>query len=391
MQLSLRPYVTAGVAIAGASVIAIAPIQPTPPDVHIPNPVAEVARDVQLTANGTLPSIETQYDDLVLGVTELGLSLTVPLTAALIEAIAPDLIPNGSTAEAAATLLLLGLSGSAISGVGSIGTALQDVVDGFGCPSTGGLCEDLGTGYLALLVGAPSTIIDGFVNGGYGPDLSGLLEDASGEVFAGGLINPGGALPPPLEGTTILPGTFPTLQGLAEGLGFVGLLDNLGGLLGGLLDNLPVLGGFLGSSAQQMAAPTASIETASVTNTGTSNQNLVNVATNQGGPGGVVEGLTDKVNSRLLPDQAQTNIDNVIGKLPTGGPVGGPRLNVERVNPLDRGNAKNEKNAVSTDTDTDVKSSNSHKPGEGKVSVSDVASKVRGGGKDHKDDTGAGE
>ena len=39
MQLSLRPYVTAGVAIVGASVIAIAPIQPTPPDVQIPNPV----------------------------------------------------------------------------------------------------------------------------------------------------------------------------------------------------------------------------------------------------------------------------------------------------------------------------------------------------------------
>ena len=270
---------------------------------------------------------------------------------------------------------------------------------------TGGLCEDLGTGYLALLVGAPSTIIDGFVNGGYGPDLSGVLEDAGvppivGEVFAGGLINPG-ALPPPLGGTTedppfILPGTFPTLQELAVRLGAVGLLDQLGGLLGGLLDNLPVLGGLpglglLGSSAQQVTAPTASVETARVTNTDTSNQNLVNVATNQGGPGGVVEGLTDKVNSRLLPDQAQTNIDNVIGKLPTGGPVGGPRLNVERVNPLDRGNAKNGKNAVSTDTDTDVKSSNSHKPGEGKVSVSDVASKVRGGGKDHKDDTGAGE
>ena len=51
MQLSLRPYVTAGVAIVGASVIAIAPIQPTPPDVHIPNPVAEVARDVQLTSH----------------------------------------------------------------------------------------------------------------------------------------------------------------------------------------------------------------------------------------------------------------------------------------------------------------------------------------------------
>ena len=51
MQLSLRPYLTAGVAIAGASVIAVAPIQPTPTDIQIPNPIAQVERDVQLTGN----------------------------------------------------------------------------------------------------------------------------------------------------------------------------------------------------------------------------------------------------------------------------------------------------------------------------------------------------
>src|SRR5215212_11827227 len=110
MQLTLRPYVTAGVAIAGASVIAIAPIQPTTPDVHIPNPVAHVARDVQLTAEATAGEmIEAQYNDLILQVTELGLGLTVPLTAALIDALGVDTM--GRSAEAAATLLLLGLSG----------------------------------------------------------------------------------------------------------------------------------------------------------------------------------------------------------------------------------------------------------------------------------------
>ena len=162
MQLSVRPYVTAGVAIVGASVIAIAPIQPTTPDVHIPNPVAEVARDVQLTATAG-EMIETQYNDLILRATELGLSLTVPLTAALIDALG---VHTGLAPDAAATLLLLGLSGYAISGVGSVGTALGEVIDGFGCPSEGGVCEDIGTGYLALFFGAPSTIIDGFVNGG---------------------------------------------------------------------------------------------------------------------------------------------------------------------------------------------------------------------------------
>jgi hypothetical protein len=278
MQLSLRPYVTAGVAIVGASVIAIAPIQPTPPDVHIPNPVAEVARDVQLTANEPTPGemVETQYNDLVLQVTELGLSLTVPLTAALIDALGVDTM--GLPADGAATLLLLGLSGYAISGVGSVGSALGGVLDGFGCPATGGLCEDVGTGYLALLVGAPVTIIDGFVNGGYGPDLSGVLEDAGvpiGEVFAGGLINPG-ALPRPLGVTKnppfILPGTLPTLQGLAERL-FSSDLNDLGGLLGGLLDNLPGLG-LLGTSD---SAALTSVETMSIDNVDTSNENLVKV------------------------------------------------------------------------------------------------------------------
>ena len=56
MQLSLRPYVTAGVAIVGASVIAIAPIRPTPPEVHIPNPMPEVAHDVQLLRTARHPA-----------------------------------------------------------------------------------------------------------------------------------------------------------------------------------------------------------------------------------------------------------------------------------------------------------------------------------------------
>ena len=220
--------------------------------------------------------IETQYNDLILQVTELGLSLTVPLTAALIDALGVNTM--GLPPDAAATLLLLGLSGYAISGVGSIGTALGGVIDGFGCPSEGGLCEDIGTGYLALLVGAPSTIIDGFVNGGYGPDLSGVLEDAGvilGEVFAGGLINPGSTT----GSTTILPGTFPTLQGLAERL-FVSDLNDLGGLLGGLLDNLPVFG--LPGLTSLTGSNTSSIASTENTLTPKNERLTVDVATDLG-------------------------------------------------------------------------------------------------------------
>jgi hypothetical protein len=274
MQLSLRPYVTAGVAIVGASVIAIAPIRPTPPEVHIPNPMPEVAHDVQLTANSPTPGqmIETQYNDLVLQATQLGLSLTVPLTATLIEALGVDTM--GLPADAAATVLLLGLSGYAISGVGSIGSALGGVIDGFGCPSTGGLCQDLVNGYIALLVGAPSTIIEGFVLGGFGPDLSGVLKDAGvpigGEVFAGGLIQNPGLFQTPLfpglqvclpglgcgsnlePGDRVLPSFFFTagtlLTGLLSSLGSSNLLGS-GSPLGEILDNFAGLNLFNAESA----------------------------------------------------------------------------------------------------------------------------------------------
>jgi hypothetical protein len=295
MQLTLRPYVTAGVAIVGASVIAIAPIQPTTPDVHIPNPVAEVARDVQLTATAG-EMIETQYNDLILRATELGLSLTVPLTAALIDALGVD--TGLAPPDAAATLLLLGLSGYAISGAGSIGTALGGIIDGFGCPAEGGLCEDIGTGYVALLVGAPSTIIEGFVLGGFGPDLSGVLEDAGVPfppgVFAGGLIqNPGLVqLPEGLQlcvaggcgsnlvsGNLVLPSFFFTLQGLADRL-FVSDLNDLGGLLGGLLDNLPVFG--LPGVTSLTASDTGSIASTENAVTPNNKRLAVDVATDLG-------------------------------------------------------------------------------------------------------------
>ena len=45
MQAALRSYVTSGIAIVGASVVVVAPIAATPPDLHIANPA------VQLTAS----------------------------------------------------------------------------------------------------------------------------------------------------------------------------------------------------------------------------------------------------------------------------------------------------------------------------------------------------
>jgi hypothetical protein len=41
MRKALRPYITAGVAVVGASALAIAPVIAAPPDVQIVNPAAQ--------------------------------------------------------------------------------------------------------------------------------------------------------------------------------------------------------------------------------------------------------------------------------------------------------------------------------------------------------------
>jgi hypothetical protein len=49
MQVASRPYATAGIALVGASAIAISPIKPPLPDIHLPSPT-QVAASVELAA-----------------------------------------------------------------------------------------------------------------------------------------------------------------------------------------------------------------------------------------------------------------------------------------------------------------------------------------------------
>ncbi|WP_123025369.1 hypothetical protein [Mycolicibacterium stellerae] len=206
MQLALRPYVTTGVALVGASVLVAAPISVTPPDIQMSNPTVQVERAVQLTAN----EIENAVNKLVFAATEAGVSiaqLTTPLVAQIL---------GVSETEAAIFLALgtIGLFGPLISGTGAIGTALQDIVDSDGL-------EEL----LNNLIGAPGTIADGFVNGGYGPNLVSLLglglPTTAYTLLAGGLINPGDVedlLTYFAPGTYVASGAIPTLQSLVDQL-----------------------------------------------------------------------------------------------------------------------------------------------------------------------------
>jgi len=290
MHHALRPFVTTGVALVGASVIAVAPIAPTPTDIHIPNPLAQVQRDVQLTAR----EFETAVNDLLFNLTDLEIRVAIipaPLVAAILDISEPE-------AESFLALGGIGVSGFLISGTGAGATATQDVFDAFGV--------DFGTGLVAL-IGSPATIIDGIVNGGYGPDISELVipllpalpatipvgtfnlltqkaepcipgptclvltvvPSYAGPIFAPGLITQIGQMtdliteptieivdgkpvvvPGALDITPTLPGFFPTLQALVQRL----------------LDTVDI-----GAPADMAAVNSASdpVETLSVTNTDT--------------------------------------------------------------------------------------------------------------------------
>ena len=83
--------------------------------------------------------------------------------------------------HAAAFLALgtVGLLGPLISGTGAVGTALQDIINSDGL-------EQL----VSNFIGAPGTVIDGVVNGGYGPNLLPLLTDFIPPLLPLGPINP---------------------------------------------------------------------------------------------------------------------------------------------------------------------------------------------------------
>jgi hypothetical protein len=124
----------------GASVLIAAPIQPTPPDIQVANPVAQVESAVQLTAN----EIENAVNQLVFVATKAGVSvaqLTTPLVAQIL---------GISETQASIFLALgtIGLFGPLISGTGAVGTALQDIVDSDGL-------EEL----VLNLIGAPGMIM----------------------------------------------------------------------------------------------------------------------------------------------------------------------------------------------------------------------------------------
>lgn len=195
MNLALRPYVTTGVAIVGASVIAVAPIVPTPTEIQIPNPAVQVESAVRLAAN--------EIEDAVNALAFAGANVLVSLAKLPAPLVAQLLGIPPTAAQALLAGSALGLSGPLIGGIGAGGAAIQDIVDSLGS-------FDLTT-IINALIGAPATLIGGIVNGEIGPDVGQLLlPGLPFPALVGGLINPGGI---GLGGLT-LPGAIPVVQQL---------------------------------------------------------------------------------------------------------------------------------------------------------------------------------
>ena len=162
MHLALRPYVTTGVAIVGATVIAVAPMHRYWLTYRSPTQRCSLTARYNLPAN---EGLRTRSTPSYLPLLRQGFPLPNSQCPSWRN---PGILASGEGTGRARhrnpRSLLLG--GSLISGPGAAGSATQDVIDA------------LGSGNLATiinaLVGAPGTVLDGVVNGGYGPNLTPL-------------------------------------------------------------------------------------------------------------------------------------------------------------------------------------------------------------------------
>ena len=183
MHAAVRPYVTAGVALFGASVIAVTPVAPAPPDIRIatpvvqlmaaPNPIDFYPQVVQTTLNnaGTLLK---GYLLVGYGLIQEAVTRPVPLLVSAFEVLFYPSIWSLGAKSAISPVL---------NGVGATGVALTDVVKAVQAFDPVDLFN--------AVVDIPARIADGVLNGGY----------PSGSGLAVGLFTPGSlwlAVPGPI-------------------------------------------------------------------------------------------------------------------------------------------------------------------------------------------------
>lgn len=251
MQVAVRPRLTAGVALVGASLVVASTVAPVPdihlPDMHLPalrtaevglaaavNPLEVYAQVLQtalanagalaanakpgqvleqLLANGLnnvttvggglataltteVPQlVQTAVAQIVAGnvsgaanaLLQIPLAVGLPALPALLNPLQSVAnVIKAFTADPLATELLVGgLLAPLISTPAAAATAIQNVISAAG---TGNPMAVVGA-----LLGAPATVADGLLNGGYGPDL-GPLVGSTIPVKAGGLLSSAGLI-----------------------------------------------------------------------------------------------------------------------------------------------------------------------------------------------------
>jgi hypothetical protein len=292
MQVASRPRLHAGIALVGASVIAVSPLAPPMPDIHLPNP-AHVVASVELaaatlaatppsyaqviqeaianaqallntfaanptpilsqvaqnqaatiqnliaalqTTGGAIgtaltttvpPLLQAAFNDLASGNVEgatnnvlsailapvFPITGLIPAISAVLTNPLANLVSGINAIEAGGVLSPLamavtGLLGPVLSGAGAFGVAVDNVGSAIGAGDPQAV--------LNAVVNGPATILDGVLNGGFGPDLSSLAGIAGIKVVAGGLLSGGLAITTPNGVVTItLPGTINSLEALA--------------------------------------------------------------------------------------------------------------------------------------------------------------------------------
>ncbi len=247
MQVASRPRFTAGVALVGASLVVASTVAPVPdvhvPDLHLPairsmdvdlaaavNPLAiysqvlhDALANVSTLAENAKPgevlqailsnqlgnlttvggaigtSLTTQVPQLVESavaqlaagnvagaansLVQIPLAVGLPLLPALLNPLQSVAnVINAFTSDSLGTeLILAGFVAPLISTPAAAATAIQNVI---GAVATGNPAAVVGA-----LLGAPATVADGLLNGGYGPDLAPLTGLAGVIVKAGGLLS----------------------------------------------------------------------------------------------------------------------------------------------------------------------------------------------------------
>lgn len=253
MESRLRPYATAGIALVGASVIAISPVAPPLPDVTIANPSVNLSAaidpftpwiDALENAGGNLEGLVDSWAQAPFPVlqqviaNQLGYLSELPdfelivdqfltnLQAGAEAPFAPDLAGSVDPAHAALFELLpvlgvlpadlqplIDFSASPLSGVllGLVGPVVAPLLAlsasvGAIVNNLTGAEPDLGAAFNTL-VNIPATMADAFLNGGQTLDLTPVLNalgvdlelipglpPADVGLTFGGLLSPGGSI-----------------------------------------------------------------------------------------------------------------------------------------------------------------------------------------------------